>query len=65
MLGAVLDRFERFAVVYTKKDEKHFVLTADAKVSEQFYSWFLGFGKKAQNSSGGFQSLFEYSYGPV
>lgn len=48
MLGTVLDRFGRSAVVYTKEDEKHFVLTADVKVSEQFYGWLLGFGKKAQ-----------------
>ena len=48
MLGTVLDRFGRSAVVYTKEDEKHFVLTADVKVSEQFYGWLLGFGRKAQ-----------------
>ena len=48
MLGTVLDRFGRLAVVYTKEDEKHFVLTADVKVSEQFYGWLLGFGRKAQ-----------------
>jgi hypothetical protein len=48
MLGTVLDRFGRSGVVYTKEDEKHFVLTADVKVSEQFYGWLLGFGRKAQ-----------------
>ena len=48
MLGSVLDRFGRSAVVYTKEDDEHFVLTADVKVSEQFYGWLLGFGRKAQ-----------------
>ena len=48
MLGPVLARFGRSSVVYTKEDDEHFVLTADVKVSEQFYGWLLGFGRKAQ-----------------
>lgn len=48
MLGTVIDRFGRSGVVYKKEDENHFVLTADVKVSDQFYGWLLGFGKMAK-----------------
>ena len=46
--GTILDRIGRSSVVYTKEDDEHFVLTADVKVSEQFYGWLFGFGRKAQ-----------------
>lgn len=48
MLGTVLDRFGRAGVVYSKDDDNHFILTADVKVSDQFYGWLLGFGRKAK-----------------
>lgn len=39
---------ETFAFVESSPVSVVSVLTADVKVSEQFYGWLLGFGRKAQ-----------------
>ena len=47
-MNTVLDRFGRKGAVYSKFDEHHFTITAEIKVSEQFFSWICGFGRRAK-----------------
>ena len=35
-------------VQYAKVDETHFSVTAKVEISDQFFGWILGFGKKAK-----------------
>lgn len=43
---------ERFGispdVFYRQDDEKHFVVTADVEISDQFFAWVCGFGNRAK-----------------
>ena len=50
LLDAVVDRFgnDRNTVWYSKCDEKHFTITAQVEISDQFFGWVLGFGKRAK-----------------
>jgi hypothetical protein len=48
LLDAVVDRFGTKDVQYVKVDDKHFSVTAKVEISDQFYGWILGFGKKAK-----------------
>ena len=48
LLDAVVDRFGTKDVQYGKVDDTHFSVTAKVEVSEQFFGWILGFGKKAK-----------------
>ena len=48
LLDAVVDRFDTKDVQYAKVDEKHFSVTAKVEISDQFFGWILGFGKKAK-----------------
>ena len=48
LLDAVIDRFGKKNVQYSKSDERHFTVTTKVEVSDQFFGWLLGFGKKAQ-----------------
>ena len=48
LLDAVVDRFGTKDVQYAKVDEKHFSVTAKVEISDQFFGWLLGFGKKAK-----------------
>ena len=48
LLDAVVDRFGTKDVEYGKHDETHFVVTAKVEISDQFFGWLLGFGKKAK-----------------
>ena len=48
LLDAVVDRFGTKDVQYGKHDETHFVVTANVEISDQFFGWILGFGKKAK-----------------
>ena len=50
LLDAIVDRFgtnNQYAW-YSKDDDNHFVVHAEIEVSEQFYGWLLGFGKRAK-----------------
>lgn len=48
LLDAVLERFDNDkSADYKKVDDKHFTLTTAIVISEQFYGWLCGFGKKA------------------
>ena len=48
LLDAVVDRFGTKDVQYAKVDETHFSVTAKVEISDQFFGWLLGFGKKAK-----------------
>ena len=42
----VVERFGTNSVIYEKPDEDHFIVTASVDVSEQFFGWLLGFGRR-------------------
>ena len=48
LLDAVADRFGTKDVQYAKVDDTHFSVTAKVEISNQFFGWLLGFGKKAK-----------------
>ena len=48
LLDAVVDRFGTKDVQYARVDDTHFSVTAKVEISEQFFGWILGFGKKAK-----------------
>ena len=48
LLDAVVDRFGTKDVQYSKVDDTHFSVMAKVEISEQFFGWILGFGKKAK-----------------
>ena len=49
LLDTVIERFGTgHDVFYRQDDEKHFVVTADVEVSDQFFAWVCGFGRRAK-----------------
>lgn len=50
LLDAVVDRFgnDRGSVWYEKLDDTHFTVATQVEISDQFFGWVLGFGKKAK-----------------
>ena len=48
LLDAVVDRFGSKGVIYRKLDDTHFSITAQIDISDQFFSWLCGFGKRAK-----------------
>ena len=50
LLDAVVDRFgnDRGSVWYEKLDDTHFTVSTQVEISDQFFGWVLGFGKKAK-----------------
>jgi len=48
LLDTVVDRFGTKGVIYSKVDDTHFSVTAQIEISDQFFGWLLGFGKKVK-----------------
>lgn len=50
LLDAVVDRFgnDKSSVWYEKLDDTHFTVATQVEISDQFFGWVLGFGKKAK-----------------
>jgi hypothetical protein len=48
LLDTVVERFGTNGVIYEKPDEDHFIVTASVDVSEQFFGWLLGFGRRVK-----------------
>ncbi len=48
LLDTAVERFGTKGVQYTKVDDRHFKVTAEVEVSDQFFGWLLGFGKRAK-----------------
>ena len=45
---SIVDRFGTKDVRYARVDDTHFSVTAKVEISDQFFGWILGFGKKAK-----------------
>lgn len=49
LLDTVIERFGTGPdVFYREEDKNHFVVTADVEISNQFFAWVCGFGKRAK-----------------
>lgn len=48
LLDTVVDRFGTADVIYGKVDDHHFSINTKVNVSDQFFSWLFGFGKRAR-----------------
>lgn len=48
LLDTVVDRFGTKGVQYAKVDERHFKVTAQVEISDQFFAWVCGFGTRAK-----------------
>ena len=51
LLDSVIDRFGTNGVQYFKDDDKHFIVSANVEISDQFFGWICGFGNKAKITS--------------
>lgn len=48
LLDTMIDRFGKSGAQYAKVDEEHFEITVQVRVSDMFFSWVCGFGKRAK-----------------
>ena len=48
LLDTMVERFGTKNVQYTKVDDKHFTVSAYVEVSDQFFGWLLGFGRRVK-----------------
>lgn len=48
LLDTMVDRFGTKDAIYKKLDNNHFVVTAQMEVSDQFFGWLCGFGKRVK-----------------
>lgn len=46
LLDTVVEKFGTKGVIYQKVDDTHFSVNAPVEISDQFFGWILGFGKK-------------------
>lgn len=47
-LDTVVDQFGIRGVKYEKVDDKHFTVTTEVELSDMFYAWVFGFGRRAK-----------------
>lgn len=47
-LDTVVDQFGTLGVKYEKVDERHFTVQAEVEISDMFYAWVCGFGRRAK-----------------
>ena len=47
-LDTVVDQFGITGVKYEKVDDKHFTVQAEVEISDMFYAWVAGFGRRAK-----------------
>lgn len=48
LLDTMIDRFGKSRDQYARVDDEHFEITAEVRVSELFFAWVCGFGKRAK-----------------
>ena len=48
LLDTMIDRFGKSGAQYAPVDDEHFEITAQVRVSDMFFSWVCGFGKRAK-----------------
>ncbi len=46
LLDTMIERFGTKTANYMKADDNHFTVSAEVEISDQFFGWVLGFGKK-------------------
>ena len=47
-MDTVVDQFGIAGVKYEKIDEKHFTAQAEVEISDMFFAWVCGFGRRAK-----------------
>ena len=48
LLDTMIERFGTTFAYYAKPDERHYSVEAEIEISDQFYGWLLGFGKRVK-----------------
>ena len=48
LLDTAVERFGTRDAQYSMVDDKHFTVNAEVEISEQFFGWLLGFGKRVK-----------------
>jgi len=48
LLDIMIDRFGTADAVYQQYDKRHFTVSAEVEISDQFFGWLLGFGKRVK-----------------
>ena len=48
LLDTIVDRFGTTGVVYGREDDRHLTVTVSVAVSDQFFGWVCGFGKRVK-----------------
>ena len=48
LLDTVVDRFGTKDVIYSRDDERHFKAVVSVAISDQFFGWLCGFGKRVK-----------------
>ena len=48
LLDTVIEKLGTKDVIYSKVDDNHFSVSAKVEISDQFFGWLLGFGKRAR-----------------
>ena len=48
LLDTAVERFGTRDAQYSMVDDKHFTVNAEVEISDQFFGWLLGFGKRAK-----------------
>ena len=48
LLDTAVERFGTKDAQYSTDGDKHFTVNAEVEISEQFFGWLLGFGKRAK-----------------
>ncbi|MBR5640639.1 MAG: WYL domain-containing protein [Firmicutes bacterium] len=46
LLDTAIDRFGTKNAFYAKKDDRHFIVITDIEISNQFFAWVSGFGRR-------------------
>jgi predicted DNA-binding transcriptional regulator YafY len=44
----MIERFGTTSAQYGKPDERHYSVETEVEISDQFYGWLLGFGKRVK-----------------
>ena len=62
LLDTIIERFGTKGANYLKEDDNHFIVSAEVEISDQFFGWLCGFGKKIKiiAPSGVAESFAEY-----
>ena len=48
LLDTMIERFGTSNAQYGKPDDRHYTVETEVEVSDQFYGWLLGFGKRVK-----------------